>query len=226
MRPLDKTCEAAAQRLCGSDAHRWAERAECTACAKVNNATLLAAGCPTDMLPRYGYVLNVCEKPVPSGKGSPYTADIKLMGKIAGGSWFSTPNLTKCDDGRALDTVNKHGNNCTWVDRGITKVANFSCVNSGLNRAVRAKNMTCFGACPDGGQVYPVDASDCWLDCYYRIVSGGTYGQYGAPQISRAEMIAAWSQGLKSSNVAAGGCPALPPDTPLGGRAPLVDRAQ
>ena len=60
-------------------------------------------------------------------------------------------------------------------------------------------------------QVYPADASDCWLDCYYRIVSGGTYGQYGSPQITRTEMIAAWSQGLKSSNVSAGGCPALPP---------------
>ena len=79
-----------------------------------------------------------------------------LMAKVAGGSWFSTPTQGKCAS--TTEPFNGAGGkpNCTWKDMGIGKIANFTCINSGLNRAVRAKNMTCFDQCPDGNQVYPV----------------------------------------------------------------------
>jgi hypothetical protein len=103
----------------------------------------------------------------------------------------------------------------------LSVLKNFSCVNAGLSKAVMAKNRTCFNQCPDGHKVMPSStASDCWIECYYRVVSGGLNGELGLPQITREEMVAAWSVGLNTADPAKGGCPALgpapsPPSPPL-----------
>ena len=85
------------------------------------------------------------------------------MATVAGGLWLSTPTAGICPGGAAIGS-----DNCTWRDVGTTKIANFSCVNAGLNRAIQAKNASCFSQCPDGDQPYPRNATDCWLQCYYR----------------------------------------------------------
>jgi len=207
--PVTKACEIAANKSCGSAQHRMANRAACTTCVEAHATELYAAGCPTDGKPLYNYSIELCEE-APK-RPDPYAANIMLMAKVAGGSWFSTPTQGKCAS--TTEPFNGAGGkpNCTWKDMGIGKIANFTCINSGLNRAVRAKNMTCFDQCPDGNQVYPVSASDCWLDCFYRIVSGGTNGQFGKPLITQEELVTAWSLGFESTDPEKGGCPSLHP---------------
>lgn len=152
------------------------------------------------------YPIQVCIKPTNGETGDKWKADVRLMAKVAGGLWLSTPTVGVCSDSTAVDT-----DNCTWRDVATTKIANFSCINTGLNRAIQAKNHSCFSQCPDGGEPYPTNASDCWLQCYYRVVSGGTYGQYGNGTISQAEMVAAWERGFKSTDPTKGGCPDIRP---------------
>ena len=204
--PPNKTCEIEATKLCGSYEHRVEERDACEACAKANAAELYAAGCPSDFKPLYNYSLQICEKP--TKPVDPYAANIMLMSKVAGGIWLSTPTKTKCADNAAPFADQ---GNCTWKDLGLQKIKNFTCINSGLNRAVMSKNASCWSRCPDGKQVYPVAASDCWLDCYYQVVSGGTQGQDGLPTITQQEMVDAWSLGFKTTDPAKGGCPSLDP---------------
>ena len=37
-----------------------------------------------------------------------------------------------------------------------------------------------------------INEVNCWVECFYRVVSGGLNGELGAPLISTQEMIAAW----------------------------------
>ena len=94
------------------------------------------------------FPIQVCIKPSHKEAGNPWKADVPLMAKVAGGLWLSTPTAGVCAGGAAVGTEN-----CTWRDVGTAKIANFSCVNAGLNRAIQAKNASCFSRCPDGDQV-------------------------------------------------------------------------
>merc|ERR1711988_635674 len=105
---------------------------ECIACVSNHSAQLFAGGCPQDAKPLHDYPAQLCERTV-------LKPDIGLMAKVAGGLWASTPTSHKCPKGAPLGTEG-----CTWVDKGLEKIANFSCVNAGLSRAVMAKNTSCF----------------------------------------------------------------------------------
>ena len=81
-------CEKLADALCGPDR---ASNKSCTECVSNHSAQLFAAGCPQDAKPWHNFPYQLCERPPPVPK-----ANIKLMAKVAGGLWASTPTSHEC----------------------------------------------------------------------------------------------------------------------------------
>lgn len=61
--PPSQNCDAVADSLCGSMSSRIANEAKCIQCVMEHNASLMAAGCPTDGFPHYNYSINLCRAP-------------------------------------------------------------------------------------------------------------------------------------------------------------------
>jgi hypothetical protein len=146
--------------------------APCTRYGACNPDTRDPSGLTWECAPATSAVgkANVTQRYKRPGSAAPWDAwKFELSKFIAPATWYSTQAAGDCDDPAVVAA-----GHCTWRIVRTLKTVNATCANDNVHAAVRARNATCFGACPDGGAD---ETTDCFINCFFgTLLPGGGAG--------------------------------------------------
>ena len=135
--------------------------ADCTKYGACNPDTRDPSGLTWKCMPRTAAMgkANVTQRyKRPGSKNSWDVWKFELSKFITPATWYSTQSAGDCDDPAVAAA------DCTWRIVQTVKTVNATCANGNVHTAVRARNETCFGACPDSGAD---ETTDCFINCFF-----------------------------------------------------------
>lgn len=137
------------------------------------------------------------------------------LGKLLGGSWYSTRGEGECTPSGNGSAI---GKDCWWRLRSVERRVNSTCVNGRLVDRVLKAGPRCFESCPQ-----PTNRSSaCWVRCLFQTITGNASDPAAPPAMAKATLVGAFEGAFAPES--GGGCPQVP-DCPPPCRPPAVTGA-